>query len=162
YLGPLLEEAYDSLAARYEYRPTTPIRIELYDRHADFSVRTAGLTGIGALGVSFGNMLAMDSPSAREPGSFNWGSTAWHELTHAFTLGLSAHKVPRWFSEGLSVLEEHRARPAWGQGPSPLFLAALKADKLVALSRINEGFVRPSHPAEIQFSYYQASLVCEM
>jgi len=162
YLGPLLEEAYDSLAARYEYRPTTPIRIELYDRHADFSVRTAGLTGIGALGVSFGNMLAMDSPSAREPGSFNWGSTAWHELTHAFTLGLSAHQVPRWVSEGLSVLEEHRARPGWGAGPSVEFLAAFKAGRLLPVSRLSEGFVRPSHPAELGFSYYEASLVCEM
>lgn len=162
YLGPLLEEAYDTLAARYEYRPAAPIRIELYDRHADFSVRTAGLTGIGALGVSFGNVLAMDAPSARDPGSFNWGSTAWHELTHAFTLGLSAHQVPRWFSEGLSVLEEHRARPGWGAGPSVEFLAAFKAGRLLPVSRLSEGFVRPSHPAELSFSYYEAALVCEM
>ena len=50
YLGPLLEEAYDSLAARYQYHPPTPVRLELYRRHADFSVRTVGLTGLGALG----------------------------------------------------------------------------------------------------------------
>ena len=162
YLGPLLEEAYDSLVARYEYRPPIPVRIELFKRPADFSVRTAGLTGLGALGVSFGRVLAMDAPSARDVGSFNWGSTAWHELTHTFTLGLSEFRVPRWFSEGLSVLEERRARPSWGAGPSLLFLAALKADKLLSVSKLNEGFVRPSHPLEIQFSYYEASLVCEM
>jgi tetratricopeptide (TPR) repeat protein len=162
YLGPLLEEAYDSLAVRYDYRPPTPVRIELFRRHADFSVRTAGLTGLGALGVSFGGVLAMDAPSARETGSFNWGSTAWHELAHTFTLGLSEFRVPRWFSEGLSVLEERRARTGWGAGPSLLFLAALKADKLLALNQLSEGFVRPSHPLEIQFSYYEASLVCEM
>jgi len=75
-----------------------------YRRHADFSVRTVGLAGLGALGVSFGSTLAMDAPSARPPGDFNWGSTAWHELTHAFTLGASGHRVPRWLSEGLSVL----------------------------------------------------------
>lgn len=162
YLRPLLEEAYDSLAARFEYRPPTPIRIELYGRHADFSVRTAGLTGLGALGVSFGSVLAMDAPSARDPGAFNWGSTAWHELAHTFTLGLTNHRVPRWLSEGLSVLAERRARPGWGDGPSITFLAALKGDRLLPLSRLNEGFVRPTYPAEIQFSYLQASLICEM
>ncbi len=162
YLGPLLEEAYDSLAARYEYRPPTPIRIELFRRHADFSVRTVGLTGLGALGVSFGTVLVMDAPSARTAGEFNWGSTAWHELTHTFTLGRSGHRVPRWFSEGLSVLEERRARPAWGAGPAPEFLAAFKAGRLLPVGRLNDGFVRPSYPAELGFSYYQASLLCEM
>ena len=162
YLGPLLEEAYDSLAARYEYRPPTPVRLELYRRHADFSVRTVGLTGIGALGVSFGTVLVMDAPSARDPGSFNWGTTAWHELAHTFTLGLSAHRVPRWFSEGLSVLEERRARPGWGADPSVEFLGAFKSGKLLPVTRLNEGFVRPTHRDEIGFSYYQASLLCEM
>lgn len=162
YLGPLLEEAYDTLARRYAYRPPTPIRLELFRHHADFSVRTVGLAGLGALGVSFGTVLAMDAPSARGPGEFNWGSTAWHELAHTFTLGVSGHRVPRWLSEGLSVLEERRARPGWGADVSVEFLAAYKADRVLPVSRINEGFVRPRHPAELQFSYYQASLVCEL
>ncbi len=162
YLGPLLEEAYDSLARRYDYRPPTPIRLELYRHHADFSVRTVGLAGLGALGVSFGTVLAMDAPSARNPGDFNWGSTAWHELAHTFTLGLSDHRVPRWYSEGLSVLEERRARPGWGADVSVEFLASFKANRIRKVSEISEGFVRPRHPAEIGFSYYQASLVCEL
>lgn len=162
YLSPLLEEAYEKLAVRYEYRPQTPVRFELFDRHADFSVRTVGLTGLGALGVSFGNTLAMDAPSAREPGAFNWGSTAWHELAHTFTLGLSGHRVPRWFSEGISVLEERRARDGWGATASPDFLAALREKRLRKVSQLNDGFVRPRDPGEIVRSYYQASLVCEM
>lgn len=162
YLGPLMEEAYDSLARRYNYRPPTPIRFELYRHHADFSVRTVGLAGLGALGVSFGTVLAMDAPSARPPGEFNWGSTAWHELAHTFTLGLSGHRVPRWYSEGLSVLEERRARPGWGADVSVEFLAAFKAGRILPVSRISEGFVRPRHPAEVGFSYYQASLVGEL
>lgn len=161
YLGPLLERAYDSLAARYRYRPPTPVRIELYRRHADFSVRTVGLAGIGALGVSFGSVLAMDAPSARPPGEFNWGSTAWHELTHAFTLGASGHKVPRWLTEGLSVLEERRARPGWGAGPSRTFVAAWKGRMLNPVERLNDGFVRPRGPADVTLAYYQASLLCE-
>ncbi len=160
-LVPLLEEAYDSLVARYQYSPPTPIRIELYDRHADFSVRTIGLAGLGALGVSFGTLLVMDAPEARPAGQFNLGSTAWHELAHTFTLGASDHRVPRWVSEGLSVLEERRARPGWGARVSIPFVQALAGRDLLPIARLNDGFVRPDRPDRISLSYYQASLVME-
>ncbi|MGE0552061.1 MAG: tetratricopeptide repeat protein [Gemmatimonadales bacterium] len=161
YLVPLLERGYDSLAARYRYRPPTPIRLELYKRHADFSVRTVGLAGLGALGVSFGRVLAMDAPSAREKGEMNFGSTAWHELAHTFTLGASGHRVPRWLSEGLSVLEERRARPGWGAEASVAFLSAFKGGLLPKVSQLNDGFVRPKFAGQIGLSYYLSSLVCE-
>lgn len=162
YLLPLLETAYDSLAVRYGYRPQGTVRLELYDRHADFSVRTSGLAGIGALGVSFGTVLAMDAPAARPAGEFNYASTAWHELTHTFTLGLSDNRVPRWISEGLSVLEERRTGHGWGMEVSLSFLETVAAGKLLPVSRINEGLVRPTYPEQIGDSYLQASLVCEM
>ena len=162
YLGELLDSAYARLAERYGYRPPTPIRLELYRSHADFSVRTAGLPGLGALGVSFGTVLAMDSPAARDLGRFNWGSTAWHELAHTFTLGMTNHRVPRWLSEGISVYEERRARPGWGADVSPGFLAAYKAGRLPPPSRLNDGFMRPSYPEQIVHAYYMASLVVEM
>src|SRR5687767_1667810 len=162
YLRELAEAAYDSLAARYQYRPPTPIRLEVYRSHADFSVRTVGLAGLGALGVSFGTTMAMDSPAARGSDQFNWGSTFWHELAHTFTLGASDHRVPRWLSEGLSVLEERRARTGWGADVSPEFLAAYEAGKLVKVSRMNDGFMRPAYPQQIIFSYHHASLVGEL
>lgn len=162
YAGPLAEEAYDSLARRYGFRPAVPIRVEFYRSHADFSVRTVGLAGLGALGVSFGRVVAMNSPAGRRPGEFNWGSTLWHELAHVFTLEASGHRVPRWFSEGLSVYEERRARQGWGDDPSPLFIAAYAAGKLPPLSRLNDGFMRPAYPEQVVLSYYLASLACEM
>ncbi len=162
YLVPLLEQAYDSLAVRYGYKPPTPVRLEFYRYHADFSVRTVGLIGLGALGVSFGSLLAMDTPSARERGQFNWGSTAWHELTHAFTLGASDHRVPRWLSEGLSVLEERRVGRGWGADATVSYLVAMANGRLRPVSQLNDGFLRPRFPEETQFSYYQASLFCEM
>jgi tetratricopeptide (TPR) repeat protein len=162
YLEPLMEAAYDSFATRYQYRPPTPIRVELYGRHADFSVRTVGLTGLGALGVSFGTVLILDSPHSRDVGDLNYGSTARHELAHTFTLGLSGNRVPRWISEGLSVLEERRAGLGWGFDVSPDFLAMYKGGALPSASQINEGLVRPRYPQEIGFSYYEASLVCAM
>ncbi|MGQ0648686.1 MAG: peptidase MA family metallohydrolase [Gemmatimonadaceae bacterium] len=162
FAGPLAEQAYDSLAARYGYRPPTPVRVEIFRSHADFSVRTVGLAGLGALGVSFGGVVAMDSPAARKVGEFNWGSTLWHELAHTFTLGATDNRIPRWLSEGLSVYEERRARPGWGSDVSPALIAAYKARRLHPVSRLNDGFVRPRFAEEVPLSYALASYVCDM
>ena len=161
YLLGLLSAAFDSLSSRYHYVPDGPVRLELYRRHADFSVRTVGLAGLGALGVSFGDVLAMDSPAARESGQFNYGSTAWHELAHTFTLGLSEGKVPRWLSEGISVYEERRARPGFGSRPDPAMLLAYASDSLPPPSRLGEAFANPGTPARLGQAYTLASLVAE-
>ncbi|MDQ8164448.1 MAG: peptidase MA family metallohydrolase, partial [Gemmatimonadota bacterium] len=162
YLGDITERAYSRFRTRYGYAPSEPIRIEVYRSHADFSVRTVGLAGLGALGVSFGTTLAFDSPAAKDAGPFNWASTVWHELAHTFTLGATDHRVPRWLSEGLSVWEEHQARPGWGAGVGPVFLDAFRQGKLAPVSRLNEAFMRPAYPEQVGHSYYQASLVCDL
>lgn len=162
YVTSIGEEAFAKLAERYGYTPPLPIRIELFDRHADFSVRTVGLAGLGALGAAFGSVLVMDAPSARKPGEFNWAATFWHELAHAFHLGMTNHRVPRWFTEGLAVLEERRARKGWGEEGLPMFVSAARQKKLLPLADLNSGFVRPSYPSQVQVSYYQASLILEM
>ncbi len=161
WMGELAEEAYSELAKRYRFEPPTPIRIEAFPSHADFSVRTVGLAGLGALGVCFGPVLVVDSPSARSLGEANWGSTLWHELAHTFTLELTEARVPRWLTEGISVFEERRARQGWADDVTPDFLQALAEDKLLPMAELNNGFVRPSFPMQIVFSYYQGSLVVE-
>ena len=162
YLGPIAEEAYESLAQRYRVDPSLPVRAELFPSHADFSVRTLGEAGLGALGVSFGRVLVMDAPSARELGDYNWASVFWHELAHTFHLAASDNLVPRWFSEGLAVHEQRRAREGWGHQPSLAFLQALRDGRLKRVSELNDGFMRPDYPQQVVFSYYQASLVFEM
>jgi len=162
YLGALADSAYATFSKRYGFSTTKPIRMEVYRSHADFSVRTVGLSGLGALGVSFGNTVAFISPAARDAGMLNWASTAWHELAHTFTLGATDNRIPRWLSEGLSVYEERRGRRGWGQNVSPAFLQAYMDGKLLPPSRLNDGFVRPAYPQQVIFSYYQASLVCEL
>jgi cellulose synthase operon protein C len=162
YVAELAEEAYQKLAARYKTQLPSPIRVELFFSHADFSVRTVGLAGLGALGAAFGNVLVMDSPSAREAGEFNWGSTLWHELSHAFHMAISESRVPRWLTEGLAVLEERRARTGWGDDVAPGFIQAYKQKKLAPVSELNRGFVRPAYPQQVGHSYFQASLAAEM
>ena len=161
-VAELAEEAYRTLAERYQYEPPTPIRLELFPSHADFSVRTVGLAGLGALGVSFGSVVAMDSPSARGRGEFNWASTLWHEIAHVFHLGLSNHRVPRWLAEGFAVYEQRRGAPAWGHDVNPGFLVAYHRGRVPPVSQLNNGFVRPTYGEQVVHSYYQASLVCEL
>ena len=162
YLAPIAEEAYDSLSRRYGVEPDVPVRAELFINSADFSVRTLGEAGLGALGVSFGRVLVMDSPAARQLGEYNWASVFWHELAHTFHLAASDNRVPRWFSEGLAVHEQRKARQGWGHQPTLPFLQALGSNRLKKVSELNDGFMRPDYPQQVIFSYYQASLVFQV
>ncbi|MDJ0957932.1 MAG: tetratricopeptide repeat protein [Arenicellales bacterium] len=158
-LFPLAEAAYTHFAERYGHEPRTPIRIEVYPSHEDFSVRTVGLVGVDILGVSFGPTVAFDSPSVGTFGSINWGSVLWHELAHTFHLSMSGSRVPRWFTEGLAVVEEHRARPGWGGDVDPGFLEAYLQQRLPPASRLNEAFTRPSYPRQVVHAYFLSSLL---
>ncbi|HEX8189802.1 MAG TPA: tetratricopeptide repeat protein [Pyrinomonadaceae bacterium] len=164
-LGPLaaglLEEAAAKLTAKYKFTPKAPVVVELFPNHEDFAVRALGLPGLGALGVCFGQVVAQDSPSARPAGEFNWGGTLWHEYTHVITLQMTDHRIPRWFSEGLSVYEERRARPGWGAGWNPSVLRAYADGRWFKMAELDAGFVRPRRPDDVQLAYFQASQVVE-
>ena len=96
-LHPYFEEILKRAIATYEkkYKMTLPgpVQVEVYPDHEDFAVRTMGMPGLGALGVTFGEVVAMDSPSARPPGDFNWASTLWHEMSHVYILTATNHRV---------------------------------------------------------------------
>ncbi len=162
YAPQIAEEAYRRMTQRYRFTPSGPIQIEIFPDHGGFAVRTLGLPGLGALGVCFGKVVAIDSPRARKAESFNWGSTLWHELAHVITLQMTNHNIPRWYSEGLSVYEEHRARPGWGDDLTIGFVRAYKQGKLLKVNDLNSGMMRPKSPEQIGLSYYQASLFCEL
>ena len=94
-------------------------------------------------------------------GSFNWGSTLWHEFAHVVTLQLTDHRVPRWFTEGLSVMEEHHAKPGWGDDLNLEVVKAIQDKKLLPIAELNSGFLRPQFPGQVQLSYFQAGQACE-
>ena len=116
---------------KYKLKLEKPVQVEVYPDHEDFAVRTLGMPGLGALGVTFGYSVAMDSPSGRKPGTFHWASTLWHEMSHVYTLTATGHRVPRWFTEGLAVHEETAISPDWGDRLSPDVIAAIKGKKLL-------------------------------
>ena len=161
YVKDLLEKAYSTLTVKYGFTPQGPLQFEMFPDHPDFEVRAVGLTGLGALGVCFGHLFVMDSPTAKELDHFNWGSTLWHEFTHIITLQMTDNKVPRWFSEGLSVFEERKAYPGWGDDMKLDNLKAIKAKKLLPIGQLNDGFMHQKYPGQILVSYYQASMVAD-
>lgn len=161
YVPPLLEKAYGALSARYGFSPPGPVYFEMYPNHEDFAVRALGVPGLGALGVCFGPGIVMDSPRARPRGQFNWASTLWHEFAHVITLGMTDHHVPRWFSEGISVMEEHRAMPGWGDRLDLQTLKFIQQGKLLPIRELNGGFLRPKFPGQVGLSYFQAGKACE-
>ena len=163
YASDLAEEAYEKLTRRYGFEPEGPIQLEIFPDQKGFAVRALGLPGLeGALGVCFGKVIAMFSSRAKEDGPLNWGTVLWHEFVHVLTLQMSSHNIPRWYSEGLSVYEEWRARPGWGDALEAGFVRAYKEGRLLKASELNSGIVRPKDPEQIVLSYYQAGLVCEM
>jgi tetratricopeptide (TPR) repeat protein len=160
YAAALLDEAKAALSAKYKFTPRAPIAVEIFPNHDDFGVRALGLPGLGALGVCFGQVIAQDSPSARPGGQFNWGSTLWHEYTHVITLQTTDHLIPRWFSEGLSVFEEHKARPGWGDDWTIGHIKAFAENKWFTIANLDNGFIRPKRAEDVGLAYFEASQIC--
>jgi tetratricopeptide (TPR) repeat protein len=160
YIEAELKRAIATYEKKYQLKLKGPVQLEVYPDHDDFAVRTMGMPGLGALGVTFGSVVAMDSPSGRPPGTFHWASTMWHELSHVFVLQATNHRVPRWFTEGLAVYEETAASPDWGDRLDPEVVTAIHAKKLLPVAELDRGFIRPSYPAQVVVSYYQAGKIC--
>ncbi|MEM8982602.1 MAG: tetratricopeptide repeat protein [Pseudomonadota bacterium] len=156
----LTRDAIDVFTERYGFQLREPVVIELYPDHEDFAVRTAGMPGLGILGATFGYVVAMDSPSGRNVDEFQWGTVLWHELAHVFTLEATDHRVPRWYSEGISVYEEWVSGPNAGIKIGPQVFAAVNGGVFLPVAELDSGFVRPTFPNQVFVSYMQAGLVC--
>jgi len=146
---------------KYQWNLTQPVQVEVYPDHEDFAVRTLGMPGLGALGVTFGNVIAMDSPSGRPPGTFHWASVMRHEMSHVFTLAMTNSHVPRWFTEGIAVHEETAASPEWGDRLGPDEIAAIKNHQLLPVTELDRGFVHPVTPRQVVVSYFEAGRICD-
>ncbi len=165
YLESLLEPMYESLARKYAVTPVGPIQfgertlVLLYPNHEEFSARTIGLPGLSALGACLGQVITMPSPrlSRLNPANaFNWRHVLIHEFAHVLTLQKTRYNIPRWFTEGLSVLEEGDTRVNW----DPILAHALAHNQLLPIEDLNSGFTRPKFPTQVPLCYYHAFLIC--
>ncbi|MBI1390320.1 MAG: hypothetical protein GC154_17920 [bacterium] len=154
----LLDEEFEQYQKRYDIQLQTPIHVQVFDNHDDFMVRSVGLPGnVGFLGICFGHLVTMDSPSAREPYSMNWPSVLWHEFVHVITLQKTNNRMPRWLSEGISVYEETRRSPAWGQKLDLRYQSLIQKEDLPGLEDLESYFVQPKTGMHIMLGYLFAS-----
>lgn len=158
----LLTEAKQVLCEKYDVAPRAPIIVEIFPQQKDFAIRTFGLPGgEGFLGVCFGRVITANSPASQGATPSNWESVLWHEFCHAVTLEKTKNRMPRWLSEGISVYEERKRDPSWGQSMTPVYREMMLDESLPPVSQLSGSFLRPASPMHLQFAYYQSSMVVE-
>jgi tetratricopeptide (TPR) repeat protein len=160
YLLPFEAEAREQLGRKYGYVPQRPVRFEVLRSWDDFSVRTIGFRGFTALGACFGPLITMVSPVDQDlrRNDFMWTATAWHEYVHVLTLALSAHRVPRWLTEGFSVYEEGQRDRSWERGMDRELVDAYHNGEIPPVRLLNRLFRGP----RILFGYYQGGLIVDL
>jgi cellulose synthase operon protein C len=154
YIVPMITREHGELVKRYGFSPKGPLTIELFTDPQHYAVRTVGLPGLEALGVTFGQVVTAMSPSL---GKFNWGQTLWHEVAHIFSIQLSKSRVPRWFTEGLAEYETARHRPEWSRHTHAELYRALADGKLLSVAELNTGFTRARDVAHMVVTYHQSA-----
>jgi cytochrome c-type biogenesis protein CcmH/NrfG len=151
----LLDEAADFYQERYAIELAKPVRVQVFDVHDEFIVRSVGLPGsAGHLGICFGKLITMDSPRARNWGAMNWQQVLWHEFVHVITLQKTHNRMPRWLSEGISVYEETRRDTSWGQRLSPNFKEIAAAEELPKVRDLGRYFMQPRSAEHLLYGYY--------
>lgn len=155
-LVPLIQTEWQELVTRYGGEPPRPLTLELYSNPEHYAVRTVGLPGLAALGVTFGRVVTGRSPAQ---GAFNWGVMIWHELSHVFAIHLSNSRVPRWFTEGLSEWETEHHDPDWTRRTHAELYGALRSGQLLPIEKLNAGFTRARSISGIVVAYHEAAEV---
>ncbi len=151
---PMVSEEWKELTARYGFTPEGPLAIELYADPSHYAVRTVGLPGLEALGVTFGKIVTGRSPSE---GRFNWGMMLWHEVGHVFSIQLSRARVPRWFTEGLAEYETARHDPSWTRHTHAELAEALQGGRLLSVGELNTGFLHARTVSGMVVAYHEAA-----
>ncbi len=161
FMAKALEDIYDELADRFDYRPREPILIEVFNKHEMFSGRVVAMPDLHTIGACTGRMIAMVSPRDKSKvigKPFNWMRVVRHELVHVFNLEQTKFQIPHWFTEGLAVTYEGMGTPpSW----RTLLAEKFRDDDLLNLDTILLGFIRPRSPDQWQQAYLQSQLYVE-
>ncbi|MGC9940620.1 MAG: tetratricopeptide repeat protein [Verrucomicrobiota bacterium] len=158
----MLSREREIMTRKYGVELTQPTVVDIFPEEKDFGVRTFGMPdNPGYLGVCFGSVITANSPASQEPNPANWEDVLWHEFTHVITLTASKNKMPRWFSEGISVYEERQANHAWGERMNLGYRNMILNGELTPLGKLSSAFLAPKDSQHLLFAYYESSLVID-
>ncbi len=77
------------------------------------------------------------------------------------TLQKTSNRMPRWLSEGISVFEERRTDPRWGQHMSFDFRDRILAGKVTPVAELSSAFLTAKSGEDLNFAYYESSMLVE-
>jgi len=152
---PFAREMLARYDERYGFEAPRPVTLELFHKPNLFALRSVGLPGVGSHGQCFGRVVTARSPSSND---FNWGMVVAHELAHVYALVRSGHRVPRWFTEGLSEYETNVLRPEWTREFSQELFHALHAGRLPGVLDLSRAFTQGRSLKDVVVTYQLASL----
>ncbi|GMV41158.1 MAG: hypothetical protein AMXMBFR64_28740 [Myxococcales bacterium] len=113
YADQAMEAAWDAYGDLFGYRPSEPVRIEVYPRVEDLAaVSTLSVEDIqnsGTIALCKYNRLMITSPRDLLYG-YDWLDTLAHEYIHFVITKRSRNRVPIWLQEGLAKFFENRWR----------------------------------------------------
>jgi tetratricopeptide (TPR) repeat protein len=159
-----LERAYEFLGKDLGYRPSAPVRVELFPDHERFhaasSLSKRDIEVAGAVGIcKFDKVMAL-SPRVLLRG-YRWLDALVHEYVHYVIVKLSDDKAPIWIHEGVAKHEESRWRSASSLYLGPLnrtlLAEALRTGVFVTFDQMEPSLVRLETPQQVQLAYAEAA-----
>jgi tetratricopeptide (TPR) repeat protein len=159
-----LEKAYEFLGRDLGYRPTTPVRIEIFPDHERFhaasSLSKRDIEVAGAVGICKFDKVMLLSPRVLLRG-YRWLDALVHEYVHYVIVKLSDDKAPIWIHEGVAKYEEARWRSPTSLYLSPvnrtLLAEALRTGEFVTFEQMEPSLVRLETPEQVQLAYAEAA-----
>jgi tetratricopeptide (TPR) repeat protein len=159
-----LEKAYEFLGKDLGYRPSTPVRIEIFPDHERFhgasSLSKRDIEIAGAVGICKFDKVMVLSPRVLLRG-YRWLDALVHEYVHYVIVKISDDKAPIWIHEGVAKHEESRWRSSTSLYLNPLnrtlLAAALQTGEFVTFGQMEPSLVRLETPQQVQLAYAEAA-----
>ena len=159
-----LDRMYEVLERELGYRPSTPIRIEIFPDHERFhaasSLSKRDIEVAGAVGICKFDKVMVLSPRVLLRG-YRWLDALVHEYVHYVIVKLSDDKAPIWIHEGVAKHEESRWRSTTSLYLNPLnrtlLAEALQTGDFVTFEQMEPSLVRLETPQQVQLAYAEAA-----